>query len=133
MKWFDAHISSVNTALQETLEVLKGIRMNAAIDISHRVIYYLMRVASGQTIIGAKIVTIQCGLCLYILLDLSLKCPLSAVGNNDSANLATALHDSHDCRLACSASSRNSPLMLSNMHVSGLAADESLIDFNFTI
>src|ERR1039457_4865312 len=69
-----------------------------------------------------------------MLADFRLKRVLFAIGDNSGTDLAGVIlatfQDSHDCGLILAARASDAPRTLPWMHVSGLAADESLVGFN---
>ncbi len=54
------------------------------------------------------------------------------MGTDHSAEFSAAFHDSHDRSLVLPASSGNPALTFAQVHIAGLPADESLVNFNFS-
>ena len=105
VKWFHAHIRSVNHALGETPEILIAVRVNFAPDVLNRVIYDLMRVFRFQTVIRKQRIREQRRASRNVFLYLSLKRFLLAVLHNHGfypavrslALVATLKHSEYGC------------------------------------
>jgi hypothetical protein len=130
MKRFDTYIGSADAALEETPEVLKGIGVNLPIHVLDSMVNHLVRIVSGQSLIGEQEVGIESGSRLNMLPDFGLQNRLAAAGHNDSADVPTALQDAHDGHFVFGASTGDAPLPFGDMHVASLAANEGLIHFN---
>jgi hypothetical protein len=68
MERFDAHISTVDTTLQQRPEVLKAVGVNASIDILDSVIHNRVSVLSGQSLVGEQRIGIESRASLNMLL-----------------------------------------------------------------
>lgn len=54
MEQFDAHIGTIDTALQQRPEVLKAVGVDATVDVFDDMINNLMRVLPGQALVGEQ-------------------------------------------------------------------------------
>ena len=131
MERFNRNVGAMNPALQETPEIFKGVRVNRSLHIRHRMIDDFVGVLTFQAVVGLQLIAVQSRARFNALLNLILKCFLSSIFDYNSLDFASALKESHDHRFAFAASARNPAPPLSDVHIAGLAADESLIDFDF--
>src|SRR6266852_3427326 len=131
MERFNRHIRARDTALEEAPEVLKAIGVYAAIYVLSRMVNDLMRVVRCQSIVGHESVAVERRTSSYMLTYFLLQHGLATAGNNGSANFATSLQDAHDCSFVFGASPSDATLAFAYVHVSRLAADESLVHFDF--
>src|ERR1017187_9745073 len=104
MERLQAHVGSVNAALEQAPKVLKSVGMHAAINVLYRVVYHLMRIASRQPVIGAEIVAVERRTRLDVLFYVRLQRALLAVGHDYRSDFSAALHDPHNCGLVRCAS-----------------------------
>jgi hypothetical protein len=65
--------------------------MDTTVDIFNGVIHDLVRVVASESFVREQEVGIQRGPCFDVLTDLSLKDELATAGNNNSADLSSAL------------------------------------------
>ena len=132
MKRFDAHISTVDTSLQQRPEVFEAVGVNATVDVLDGVIYDLMRVLPGQSLIGEKEICVEGRTGLNMLLHFGLERILLPVRNDGRDNLTPALKNAHDGYLVTGTATSDAALALGDVHVASLAADERLIGFDLT-
>lgn len=126
----DAHIGSVDPALQERPEIFESVGVNLPLDVFLSVVNHFVAVLLRQTVIGLERIAVERGSSSNVGADLFLDCFLAAVGNDGEANFATAFQHSHHGGFVLAASSGDSTLALIDVHVASLAADESFIHFN---
>ena len=105
--------------------------MNATVNVLDSVIDNAMGVCSGKALIGEQGVSVESGTRFDMLFDFSLQCRLAAIRNHGRANLATTLQDAHDSRLVLRARACDAPRPLVDVHVAGLAPDESFVSLDF--
>src|ERR1039458_8303243 len=110
MKRFHANIGSRNAALEQRPEVLKSVRMDAAIHILNGVVNNLVRVVARQTIVGEQGVGIESRASFYVLADFALQCVLLAIRYDCGANLPATFQDAHNCGLVLGSSPGNPAL-----------------------
>ena len=130
MEWFDAHIGSIDAALQETPKVFKAIGMNLPIHIFERVIYNLTGIIRAKSAIGHERIGVEGRASFYMLPHVALDCASLAVRDHGGLDLSAPLQESHYSGLVPSAGSGDAALTLCDVHVAGLATDESLIHFD---
>src|SRR5438270_723190 len=130
MKWFDAHIGSADTALQQAPEVFQSVGMNGSVYVCDRMIDDLVGVFSGQTFVRKQLVGIQSGASFYPLLDFLLHNLLATILNDNGLDFSAALDESDNCSFAFAASSGYSAPSLRDMHVPRFSAYESFVYFN---
>ena len=97
------------------------------IHVGHGVIYDLVRVLAFQPVAGQKEIGIERGTGLHVLLHFGLKGFLLAVFDYDGANLAATFHYPENGSLVFPAGAGDPATTLRDVHVPGLATDESLI------
>jgi hypothetical protein len=131
MERFDAHVSTVDTTLQQRPEVLKAVRVDAPVDVLHGVIDNLVGVLSSQTIIGEERIGVESRASLNMLLYFCLEGGLLEVCNNHRLDLAATLKDAHNSSLVFRAGAGDATGLDAQVHVAGLTSDESLIGFDF--
>src|ERR1700688_1432865 len=131
MKRFHRNIGARDAALEKTPEILQAIRMHAAIDVLSSVVNDLMRIVRRQSIVGHECIAIESRASGDVLVNLRLQFMLLATRHDFGANLSAALQDAHDGSLVLRASSRNSTLALTQVHIPRLAADEGFVNFHF--
>src|SRR5579859_7851900 len=85
----------------------------------------LMRVASSKSVIGAEVVAVECSASLDVLFHLRVKRLLFTVRHNYCPDFPATLDNTHYCGFVFAARSGNAALALSDVHVTGVAADES--------
>jgi len=105
--------------------------MDATVHVLNRMVNNLMRVVTGKAVIGKQRVSVESRARFDVLLNFGLQCMTLPVRNNHRAHSTAPLQHSHDGYLVFSASTSDAPFPLGNMHVAGLATDESLIGFHF--
>jgi len=132
MEWLNAYIRPVDTTLQQRPEVLKPVGVDTAVDVFNGMVNNLMRIVPSQSFIGKKSISVESSTSLNMLLYFRLKSGLLAVWDNCGVNLTAALKDAHDSSLILGASTSDATGLDAQVHVTGLAADESLISFNLT-
>lgn len=131
MKRFNAHISPVDAPLQQAPEVLKAVCVDATVDVFNGMVNDCMGIVSPKSLIGEQRIGIERGTRFDVLLDLGMENLLLAAGDHSCANLAAALQQSHNSSLVFATCAGDTALTLADMHVAGLAANESLIRFDF--
>ena len=131
MKRFDRHIRARDAALEQRPEVLKAVRVYAAIYVLNGMIHNLVRVIGSESLIGKQGIGVESRASFDMLADFALQCGLFAIRYDRGANLPAALQDAHDSSLVLGASSGNPALALTQVHVSRLAADERFVYFDF--
>lgn len=132
MKGFNAHIRSIDSALQQAPEVFETVGMNPTIDVLDSMVHNLVSVLPRQTLVGEKEVSVEGRTGLNMLLHFGLEGSFLPVRNNGCANLAAALEDAHNSDLIARSASSDAALALGDVHVASLATDERLISLNLT-
>ena len=131
MKRFNRYVGSRDAALEERPEILKSIRVYAAIYVLNGMIDNLMRVIRRQSFVGKQGIRVQSRASRDMLANLRLQFMFLAVRYDGGANLPAAFQDSHDCGLVFGACASDSALTFGDVHVSRLATDERFIYFDF--
>jgi hypothetical protein len=103
MERLDANIGSTDAALDEAPEILKTVCMNTAIDVLHGMVYDLMGVLPGESLIGEQRISVEGGTGFDMLSHFGLERLLLAVRDHYSADLSAALKDAHDSSLVFTA------------------------------
>jgi hypothetical protein len=132
MKWFDAHISPVDPALEKRPEVLKAVGVDAPVDVLDGVIHNLMSILPCQSLVVEEEVCIEGRAGLNMLLHFGLQRVLLAVRHNRCDDLAVTLKDAHHSNLVFRSRTSDATGSLRNVHVAGLATYEGFIGFNLT-
>ena len=128
---FNRNVGTADTALQKTPKVLQSVGMYVPIDVGNGMVDHLMSVVSSESIVGSQRIGMERGPGFNVLSDFGLECMLLAVRNDGGTDLAATLNDSDNGGFVFGASSGNPATTLPDVHVAGLTADESLIDFDF--
>jgi hypothetical protein len=131
MKRLHANVGPRNAALEQRPEILKAVSVYATVNVLSRVIYDLMRVVAGQSIVGLKSIGIESSASLYVSVDFCLQFFFLAARNHTCANLPATLKNSHDGSLVLGACASDPALPLTDVHVPRFAADEGFIYFDF--
>lgn len=127
---FHAHIGSLDSALEETPEVLKSVSVNLPVNVLLGMVDYLMlEILVLQSLIGEKRIGIDRAACLDVTPNLGLKMMLAASGNHHCANFAAAFKDAHDGSLVLYAALGNHALVFVGVHEAARAADEGFVYF----
>src|SRR5579863_582046 len=136
MKRFDRNIGPIDAAFEEAPEILKSIGMYLAANVFNRMVNNLMSVLGLKAIVRPQCIAVERRASFNIGLDFSMDGFLFAVCDYRSPHLAadsfflvSALKDSHDCGFINRARTSDAPFLNVQVHVAGLAADESLIRF----
>src|SRR5579863_617609 len=130
MKRLDTHIGSVNPAFQERPEVFESVGMYGSVHVGDRVIDDLVRVAPFQSFIGKQFIGIQCRPRFDTLLDFGLQGLFLPVLDYNGLDFPAPLNKAYNQRFVFPARAGNSTAALGDVHVAGLAADESFIDLD---
>jgi hypothetical protein len=131
MERFDAHISTVDAALQQRPEVFKAVGVDAPVDVLDSVIDDRMGILASQSLIGEKGIGVESSTSLNMLLYFRLESGLLAVCNDNCLDLAATLQDTHDGSFILCACSGDAASLDAQVHIAGLAADESFVSFHF--
>jgi hypothetical protein len=126
------NIGSMQPALYETPEVLKGVRVNAAMDVLGGMIYDLMVVFAIKSGISPERVCVESRASLDVFPDERLQVVLTALRYDLSPNFPATLHESDYDRLVI-VYATSEFIATGLVHVPRFAADEGLIYFNFAI
>jgi len=131
MERLDADVSPVQSALQETPEVLHRVRVNVAVHVLYGVVDDCVLVFVLQTVIRFQFVTEDSGASFDALPDGRLQFFLRAAPDVADDNLPAALdHPEHDLFI-CAAGTRNLLCPFSLVHIAGLPTDEGFVYFDF--
>src|ERR1019366_6089454 len=120
-----------DAALQETPEVLKAVRVYAAIYVLNGMVNDLMRVVGCQSCVGHERVAVESRASFYVLADFALQTMLLAIRYDCGANLSAALKDSHDCGFVLSPRASDWAFALTRVLFTGLPADERFVYLDF--
>src|ERR1019366_4232212 len=131
MKWFDTHVGPADAALQQAPKVFESIGVNLSVNIFLGVVNNFVGVVLSQPVVRLQRVGVERRACLNVLSHAGLQSGFLTVGNYGSANLAATLQCSEHDGLVFAASTSDAPLAFVNVHVTGLAADEGFVNFDF--
>jgi hypothetical protein len=127
----DTDVCAVQAAFKRAPEILHRVGVDVAVHILDSMVNNSVLEVSLQTIVGQKFVTEDRGASLNALTNDALKLLLPASLNMVNYNLAATLDHSKYNFFAIRATTLDFLRTLSFVHIAGLAADESLIDFDF--
>ena len=133
MKRFDTHIRAMDTALEKRPEILKAIRVYAAIHVLNSVIYNLVRIVASEPFIGEQGIGVECCASRDVFAYFVLQYSLTATRNNLRANLPATLQNPENSSFVLGSSSSDSTLAFGQVHVASLATDERFVNFYFTL
>src|SRR6185369_11811975 len=130
MKRFDTNIGSAQASLEQAPEVLDSVCVNEPVNILHRVVNNLVRIVTLKTRVREKRISVKGRTGFDVVFDRRLQSCSPSICNDHCAYFTASLDDSHHCCFVFAAGASDSALALCDVHVSSLAADESLIGFN---
>lgn len=133
MKRFNTYIGSRDATFKEAPEVLKAIGMYFAVYIFFGMVYNLMGILFGKSIIRTKGIGIKGGSRFNMSPDLSMKDFLFPFINHSSLYFPSAFEGSKNNGLIFPASTSDAALTFINVHITRLAADEGFINFDFAL
>src|ERR1022692_4868641 len=116
MKRFNAHIGATNAALQETPEVLQSVCVNTSVNVLDSVIYNLVRIISGQTIVGTERIGVESRASFDVLANFGLQSVFLPVRYDRGANLPAAFQNSHDSGFVLRASTSDAAFTFAHVH-----------------
>src|SRR5258707_4042263 len=130
MKRFNAHIGSIDAALQERPEVFDPVRVNLTVNILLSMVDHVMRVFILKFGIRRKGVTVNSRSGLNVASNFAVKRATAHVRHNHSANLAVSFKKAHDSDFALAARAVDSASANVRVRIAGLAADECFVNFD---
>lgn len=128
----NAHIRSMQSALEQAPEVLQGVCVYATMHVLDSVIYDLMSVVGVESDVSLERIGIECRTSLHLFPNDRLQVLFLALCDDLCTNLPATLQESDYDRLVIVNAACEAGLAIL-VHVARLAADESLIDFDFSI
>lgn len=131
VKRLNADVCAVELPFNETPEVLHRVCVNVPVRVLNCMIDDLMLEVRRQAIIGPKRVAKQRATGLHILAQVAMQFMLTARRNSEGTYLPAALNHSKRNGFILAARSGNDFRAARAMHISGLASDETLINFDF--
>jgi hypothetical protein len=102
---FNAHIGSLDSALQKAPVILPAICVDCAVNVRNCMVSDLMCVILLKVIVRRKRIRKENRACANIFADFFVQSLFASIARNRSTNLSTALQDSDYQRLVASASS----------------------------
>src|SRR5579875_2361137 len=137
MERFDADIGSVDTALEQAPEVFQAVCVNSSANVFNRMVNHMVSIVGFQSVIGEQRIGVQRSTGLHVRSDLSLQSFLLPVRNDLCLHTAMIAvfrpfqHTKYGCLIfwACSG---NTSFANVDMHVAGLPANETLVNFTLT-
>ena len=127
----NADIGAMDATLQETPEVFRSVGVNLPVNIRYGVVNHLMGEVVTKTLVRLQGVAVQLRSDFNVLADQIVKFWLATRCYYLRANLSAALQNRRNNRLALSTSTSDLACPFVGVHVAGLAADESFINFDF--
>jgi len=131
MERFDADVSSLESTLQETPEVFKGVCVDRTTDVLYGMVDCLMNVVPVESLVREKRVGIDDTASVNVLTDLALQMRLADVGSNQSTDYAATLNHSENGSLVAGAVHGNSTLTDFFVHIPRTTADVGFVYFDF--
>src|ERR1700733_2092645 len=129
---FHTDVGAVDSAFQETPEVLHAIGMDVLTNVLNRVIFNLMLVLFAESIVGLQRVAIESRSGFHVLVNQRVQLGLAAFIYYLGAHLAATFQNGSDDSFAFRTAT---PLDLAGLnigvHVARFLADESFINFDF--
>jgi hypothetical protein len=124
----DRNIRSLETALQQTPEILTSVRVNLPVHVSFGMVDYLMSKLI-EPVVGLERISVNRRASFDVLANHRVQFWLRASLDVLGANLAAALKNCGDYLFAFTTTALNFLCSLARVHVASLTADESLINF----
>src|SRR5579863_1378971 len=133
VRGIDTHVSSLQSALEQTPEILHTVRMNSAFNVAFQVIDDLMREGAGrQALIPVVLIGVQRGPHLHIRHDIRMKFVVFARRGNSGLYTAFTLQQSeHDGFTPVAILHRLHLALAASMHVCSLAANIGFVGLDF--
>jgi hypothetical protein len=128
----NADVGAVELPLHETPEIFHRVRVDVAVHVFDSVVDDGVLVLRLQAVVGFQFVAEDCGASFDALTNNRLKVFLLAGPYVPYYDLAAALHHSERDFLTLRAASSNDALTFRLMHITRLAADEGLVNFDLT-
>ena len=130
MERFDADIGALDTALEQAPIVFHSVGVDRSAGISNGMVNDLMGVVLGQIVVRRKCVSKENRTSPDVFFDFPVQSLFAPIAGDRSSNLAAALQESDNESFVPAASPLNLPCPDLLVHVSGQAADESLVHFH---
>jgi hypothetical protein len=131
MKWLNADVGAMQSALEQAPEVFHRVRVNVLVDVLDSVIDNRMLKVAFESVVRLQFISENRAASLYMLAHLFLKFMLAAIIHDLQANIAAAFYHTHDSRLVFAARARDLARTNVLVHVPRFAADKSFVDLNF--
>src|SRR5437762_9236862 len=129
MEWFNTNVSSTESTLEKTPEVLKAIGVNLPTDVSFRMVNDFMSEILFESFIGEQLIGIDRRILSNVLMNDLLQLVTFPALDNLSANLTATLQDAND---HCFVGHTNFAFTFILVNVPSMSANESLIYFDPT-
>ncbi len=126
----DVVIRAHHATLEQAPEILKAVRVDVALGVAFGVVDCSMEVFRRKAFVRSERVSVDLRARFDVLFDFAMQSAALGVRNDHRFDLPLALKDAKHDSLAYRSAAVN--LALALMHISGSAADEGFIDFNFT-
>jgi len=126
-----ADIGSLESALEETPEVLKTVCVDLPVNVAFGMVNDLMDKILVQSLIGEKCIRVNRAASRNVISDFALDGVFAPIRNYRSADLTAAFQDSHDGSFILGASLGNADPALVLVHESGRSANEGFVHFDF--
>src|SRR5713101_81955 len=131
MEWFHGNVSSAESPLQKTPEVLDAIGMDLSANIGLHVIDNLMHKSRPESVISGSVISVEFGFLVNVRHDLSLQGLALHVRNNLGADFAcVTIKESHDNSFTKRSATLEVTRFLFGMHVLNATADKSFVRFH---
>jgi hypothetical protein len=131
MERLNANIGTLDGSLQKTPEVLHSIRVYVPLSVGFRVIEGVVTIVGSQPVINQMLIGHHAGTSADVATDVALQCGLVTVRDSHRSDLPRlSFKQSEDNSLTEVGTSAHL-LAATNMHITSLAADESLVRLDF--
>ena len=126
-----AHISSLESALEQTPEVFETVSVDLSVNVFLRMVDNLMLESLfPESLIGHKGIGIDRAACFDMGANLSLQSVFLPIADNRAANFSAAFQNADDGHFVFCSSLSNPALALIGVHEAGGPADESFVHFD---
>lgn len=131
--WLNRNIGPVNRPFQETPEVLYTVRMNIPVHVGFKMVDNFVSILRVHTPVARPFVGKHFRSRFHVITDDGLHCGFRSVLKDRSAHRTSALQHPHNDGFPAGVAAflLNFPLA-GRVHIASLAADESLIDLDFS-
>ena len=132
MEWFDAHVGSLESALEETPKVFESVGVDLSVNVAFGVVHdFVHESFFAQPLVGHERIGVDRASRLDVGFDVSMQAMLATVADDSRPNLTAPFEHADDCGLVFGASLSDPAFALIGVHEASSAADEGFVYLDF--